>query len=145
AVCAGGGGYLDSDTPCGERSLDAALLAAGAVVDGVERVTSGEDRRAFCLVRPPGHHALEDIAMGFCLINHAAIAARVATEELGLDRVLIVDWDVHHGNGTQAIFWEDPSIGYLSIHRWPFYPGTGEADETGAGAGLGATLNVPVK
>ncbi len=140
-----GGGYLDPDTPSSGRSYEVALKAAGAVCDAVQRVVSGEQRRAFCLIRPPGHHALADAAMGFCLLNHVAIAARVAIDELGLERVLIIDWDVHHGNGTQAIFWEDPAVGYLSIHRWPFFPGTGAADETGSGAGLGTTLNIPVE
>jgi acetoin utilization deacetylase AcuC-like enzyme len=96
-------------------------------------------------MRPPGHHALPDAAMGFCLLANVAIAARVATDEFGLDRVLIVDWDVHHGNGTQQIFWEDPRVGYFSIHRFPFYPGSGDADETGSGVGLGTTCNVPVR
>jgi acetoin utilization deacetylase AcuC-like enzyme len=109
----------------------------------VERVVKQDARQALCLVRPPGHHALHDSAMGFCLFNHVAIAARTAVAELGLDRVLIVDWDVHHGNGTQDAFWEDEQIGFLSIHRWPFYPGTGAADETGAGRGAGTTLNLP--
>ncbi len=137
-------GHIEDDTVVGHRSCEVALHAAGAVCDAVQRVVAGEDLRAFCLVRPPGHHALPDAAMGFCLFNHVAIAARVAVDELDLDRVLIVDWDVHHGNGTQEVFWEDDQVGFLSIHRWPFYPGTGEATETGAGRGLGATLNVPV-
>jgi acetoin utilization deacetylase AcuC-like enzyme len=120
-------------------------MAAGAVCDAVERVVRGDEQQAFCLVRPPGHHALTNSAMGFCLFNNVALGARLAIDELGLDRVLIVDWDVHHGNGTQAIFWEDAQVGYFSIHRSPFYPGTGAADEIGAGAGYGTTLNVPVK
>ncbi len=139
-----GGGYLDPDTVVCDRSYDVALSAAGAVCDAVERVMAGEETQAFCLIRPPGHHALETAAMGFCLFNNVAIGSRVATHELGVDRTLIVDWDVHHGNGTQAIFWEDPQVGYLSIHRWPFYPGTGSKDETGGGAGLGTTLNLPI-
>jgi acetoin utilization deacetylase AcuC-like enzyme len=139
-----GGGYIEGDTALSRASYDVALLAAGAACDAVERILAGEDRQAFCLLRPPGHHALGEAAMGFCLLNNVAIAAKTATEEAGLDRVLIVDWDVHHGNGTQAIFWEDPRVGFLSIHRWPFYPGTGLADETGGGRGLGTTLNLPV-
>ena len=134
-----GGGYLDPDTPSSGQSFAVALKAAGAVCDAVDRVVRGDERRAFCLIRPPGHHALADAAMGFCLLNHVAIAARMAIDELKLDRVLIVDWDVHHGNGTQAIFWKDPTVGFLSIHRWPFYPGTGAADETGAAPGSGAS------
>jgi acetoin utilization deacetylase AcuC-like enzyme len=140
-----GGGRIEEDTQLGPRSYDVARLAAGAVCDAVERVVRGEDANALCLVRPPGHHALADHAMGFCLFNNIALGARMATDELGLDRVLVVDWDVHHGNGTQATFWEDERVGFLSIHRWPFYPGTGWKDETGGGHGLGATLNVPVE
>ncbi|MEQ8785824.1 MAG: histone deacetylase [Pirellulaceae bacterium] len=140
-----GGGRIETDTVLSAESYDVALLAAGAACDAVERVVRGEDKRAFCLVRPPGHHALAESAMGFCLFNNVAVAARLATTELELRRVLIVDWDVHHGNGTQAAFWEDPAVGFLSIHRFPFYPGTGDRDETGAGAGLGTTLNLPVR
>jgi acetoin utilization deacetylase AcuC-like enzyme len=139
-----GGGYIEPDTVVSSKSFEVALLAAGAVTDAVERVVRGEDRRAFCLIRPPGHHALDCRAMGFCLLNNVALGARVAIDELGLERVLIVDWDVHHGNGTQATFWEDPQVGFFSIHRYPFYPGTGAADETGAGPGLGATVNLPI-
>jgi acetoin utilization deacetylase AcuC-like enzyme len=139
-----GGGYLDSDTVCSAKSYEVAALAAGSAVDAVRRVMADEDRTAFCLVRPPGHHALQSQAMGFCLFNNVAVGAAAAIEEFGLDRVLIVDFDVHHGNGTQATFWEDPRVGFLSIHRWPFYPGTGSADERGAGAGLGTTLNLPI-
>jgi len=140
-----GGGEIDAETVCGPSSYEVALMAAGAVCDAVKRVVRGEDRQALCLVRPPGHHALVNRAMGFCLFNNVAVAARLATENLELQRVLIVDWDVHHGNGTQATFWDDPSVGFLSIHRWPFYPGSGAADETGAGDGLGYTLNLPVE
>jgi acetoin utilization deacetylase AcuC-like enzyme len=140
-----GGGFIEQDTLVCPRSYDVARMAAGAVCDAVDRVIRGDHQQAFCLVRPPGHHALPDAAMGFCLFNNVAVGARLAIDELGLDRVLIVDWDVHHGNGTQATFWEDVQVGYFSIHRSPFYPGTGEVDETGAGAGLGTTLNLPVK
>ena len=141
----GGGGQLEADTVVCSESADVALRATGAVCDAVGRVVAGEDRRALCLVRPPGHHALADSAMGFCLFNSVAVAARMATAELGLDRVLIVDWDVHHGNGTQDTFWKDGCVGFLSIHRWPFYPGTGHWDDTGSGDGLGMTLNLPVE
>jgi len=141
---AAGGGRIEADTVISTASFDVARLAAGAAVDAVTRVVKEDDRRALCLVRPPGHHALPNQAMGFCLFSNVAIGARVATDELGLDRVLVVDWDVHHGNGTQDIFWTDPRVGFFSIHRWPFYPGTGDWDETGSGPGLGGTLNLPV-
>jgi len=142
----GGGRAIEADTVVSPGSLDAALLAAGAVADAVTRVIRGDAGRALCLVRPPGHHARRAAAMGFCLLNNVAIGARMATDvlETPLDRVLIVDWDVHHGNGTQETFWSDPRVGFFSIHRWPFYPGTGAVDETGTGPGLGATLNLPV-
>ena len=140
----GGGGYIEEDTVVSEKSYEVARMAVGAVCDAVERVVVGEDKTAFCLVRPPGHHAMPDHAMGFCLFNNIAVGARVATQELGVERVLIVDFDVHHGNGTQAMFWEDADVGYFSMHRSPFYPGTGAADEIGAGAGVGTTLNLPV-
>lgn len=142
---ANGGGHIDADTIVSLRSFDVALLAAGAACDAVARTVQGVDRQAICLVRPPGHHARRARAMGFCLLNNVAIAARVATVEFGLDRVLIVDWDVHHGNGTQEAFWTDPQVGFLSIHRWPFYPGTGAADETGSGPGLGTIRNLPIE
>jgi acetoin utilization deacetylase AcuC-like enzyme len=139
-----GGGQIESDTVISPGSLEAAALAAGAVRDAVRRVVAGEDTTALCLVRPPGHHARPAGAMGFCLFNNVAIGARMAIDELQLDRVLVVDWDVHHGNGTQESFWRDEQVGFLSIHRFPFYPGTGDADETGSGPGLGTTLNLPV-
>ena len=144
AYAKSGGGYIDQDTVVGPASYEVALLAAGCACDAVERIVRGEDTRALCLVRPPGHHALVNRAMGFCLFNNIAVAARLAVDTLDIDRVLIVDWDIHHGNGTQATFWEEPRVGFLSIHRWPFYPGTGDADETGGGPGLGTTLNLPV-
>ncbi len=145
AFAGSGGGYLDADTVCGPSSFDVAALAAGTVVDAVRRVVGGEDSTALCLVRPPGHHALAGQAMGFRLFNNVAVGAAAAIREFGLDRVLIVDFDVHHGNGTQAIFWEEPRVGFLSIHRWPFYPGTGSADERGGGDGWGTTVNLPVE
>jgi acetoin utilization deacetylase AcuC-like enzyme len=140
-----GGGRIEEDTVVCPASYQVALQAAGAVCDAVERVVRGEEQRALCLVRPPGHHALHDSAMGFCLFNNVAVGARLATGELGLDRVLIVDWDVHHGNGTQDAFWTDEQVGFMSIHRWPFYPGTGAKNETGTGAALGTTLNLPIE
>jgi len=136
---------VEADTAVSHRSFDAARLAAGAVCDAVERIALGEDRTALCLVRPPGHHALAHAPMGFCLLNNVAVAARMAVREIQMDRVLIVDWDVHHGNGTQATFWEDEQVGFVSIHRWPFYPGTGREIETGSGPGLGTVLNMPVE
>ena len=142
---AAGGGRIEADTVLSERSYEVARLAAGAACDAVRRVVSGEDLTALCLVRPPGHHARPHDAMGFCLFNNVAVAAHAALTEHRLERVLIVDWDVHHGNGTQEMFWENGRVGFLSIHRWPFYPGTGDADETGAGRGLGWIANEPVE
>ena len=139
------GGYIEADTVVSPKSYDVARKAAGAVCDAVERVVKGDDTTAVCLVRPPGHHALHAAPMGFCLFNNIAIGARVATAELGLDRVLIVDWDVHHGNGTQDAFWEDEQVAFFSIHRFPFYPGTGDSNETGGGPGLGTKLNLPTR
>lgn len=139
-----GGGLIEEDTVVSPQSYNVACLAAGAVVDAVGRVLAGPDRQALCLVRPPGHHALESAPMGFCLFNNVAVGARAAIRQYDLNRVLIVDWDVHHGNGTQASFWEDSQVAFFSIHRWPFYPGTGDRDETGSGRGLGTTVNVPV-
>jgi acetoin utilization deacetylase AcuC-like enzyme len=143
-LAASGGGRLDPDTVLSPQSFDVARVAAGAVCDAVDKVITGQQRRAFCLIRPPGHHAMRSKGMGFCLFNSIAIAAQRAIDHHGLDRVLIVDWDVHHGNGTQDIFWDDSRVGFFSIHRYPFYPGTGAADETGGGRGLGTTLNVPI-
>ncbi len=139
-----GGGYIETDTSVSSESYRVACSAAGAVVDATRRVVRGPDRQALCLVRPPGHHAVATSAMGFCLFNNIAVGARLATRELELDRVLIVDWDVHHGNGTQAAFWRDEQVGLLSIHRSPFYPGTGDEDETGEGPGVGTTCNIPI-
>lgn len=144
AYAAAGGGRIEVDTVVSERSDEAARLAAGAVCDAVRRVLAEEDATALCLVRPPGHHARPREPMGFCLFNSIAVGARAALDEHGLERVLIVDWDVHHGNGTQEMFWDDGRVGFVSIHRWPFYPGTGAGDETGSGRGLGMIANVPV-
>jgi acetoin utilization deacetylase AcuC-like enzyme len=142
-----GGGRLDPDTVVSPESFQVALAAAGACVSAVEAVLGGEDQRALCLVRPPGHHATPTRSMGFCLFNNIALAARHALGAHRLERLLIVDWDVHHGNGTQDIFYDDPRVMFFSIHRYGmgFYPGTGAAGETGTGAGLGCTLNVPVR
>ena len=131
AFARAGGGYLDADTVCSTATFDVAALAAGAVVDAVGRVLQGEDPTALCLVRPPGHHALAAQAMGFCIFNNVALGAMAAVEQFGLDRVLIVDFDVHHGNGTQDIFWNDKSVLYASSHEMPAYPGTGALGERG--------------
>jgi acetoin utilization deacetylase AcuC-like enzyme len=139
-----GGGYLDPDTYMTSKSWEAATWAAGGTIRLVEAVYHGECDNGFALVRPPGHHATDRRAMGFCLINNIAVAARYATEHLGLERVAIVDYDVHHGNGTQDIFYNDSNILYCSTHASPFYPGTGLVDEIGAGDGQGVTLNVPL-
>lgn len=139
-----GGGWLTADTPFSARSWDAALAASGAAIGAVDAVLDGIVPSAFALVRPPGHHACAGEGMGFCLINHAAVAARHAVRTRGLKRVLLIDYDVHHGNGTQEIFLEDPSVLYFSMHQYPAYPGTGAAREIGQGQGLGTTVNVPL-
>jgi len=139
-----GGGPIDADTVVSENSFDVALLASGAAMDATRYVVENSGKKAFCLVRPPGHHATTDQAMGFCLINHIAVAASYATGVLKLKRVLIVDWDVHHGNGTQDIFWHSDSVAFFSMHRYPFYPGSGAADTIGEGEGLGFTKNLPI-
>ena len=143
AATAGRTVRFDADTQAGPRSYAAALRAAGAAVQAVERVLAGEAERAFCAVRPPGHHAEADRAMGFCLFNNVAVAAAHALSG-GLERVMVVDWDVHHGNGTQAMFYEDPRVLYLSSHEFPFYPGTGALEEVGEGRGRGFTVNLPM-
>jgi acetoin utilization deacetylase AcuC-like enzyme len=142
-----GGGYLDADTVVSPDSFQVALAAAGACVSAVDAVLKGTDRKALCLVRPPGHHATPAQSMGFCLFNNIALAARHALDSHGLSRVLIVDFDVHHGNGTQDIFYESADVIFFSIHRYGhgFYPGTGAADETGQGRGLGHTINAPIR
>lgn len=142
-TCEDGGGQLDPDTVVSPRSFEVACFAAGAVADAVAKVIRGPERQAFCLIRPPGHHALADRAMGFCLFANVAIGAKLALERHGLSRVLIVDWDVHHGNGTQDLFWDEPRVGLLSLHRDHFYPGSGAASETGGGAAIGTKLNLP--
>ncbi|MDI6450929.1 SUMF1/EgtB/PvdO family nonheme iron enzyme [Anaerobaca lacustris] len=145
AACESGDRYLDSmDVPISRQSYNAAVMAAGGVMAAVDAVMAGDVANAFCAVRPPGHHALKDRATGFCIFNNVAIGARYVQQRHGLSRVLIVDWDVHHGNGTQDAFYDDPSVLYFSIHQWPFYPGTGSASQTGAGAGSDLTINVPV-
>lgn len=136
--------WLSPDTYLGSHSYAAAVRAAGGVLSAVDSVMLGQCSSSFALVRPPGHHAVANRAMGFCLFNNVAIAARYAQKAYDLERVLIVDWDVHHGNGTQDAFYEDPSVLYLSMHQYPFYPGTGHWQETGRGGGEGYTVNVPL-
>ena len=140
-LCEAGGGYLDPDTATNERSWEVATLSSGAAVAAAESALSGT--ADFALDRPPGHHATEDRAMGFCLLNHAAVAAARA-RAMGTRRVAVLDWDVHHGNGTQDIFYGDGGVLYLSVHRSPFYPGTGSSREIGEGEGRGFTVNVPL-
>jgi len=130
-LAAAGGGRLDADTVASEGSWDAATAAAGAVLDAVDMAVAGTAARSFCAVRPPGHHALRDRAMGFCLFGSVAVGARYARARHGIERVLIVDWDVHHGNGTQALVEEERDIRFVSMHQWPWYPGTGAASDRG--------------
>lgn len=140
-MSAAGGGRYDADTVVSEGSWDASRAATGAVLDGVELAVRGELPRSFCAVRPPGHHAVAARAMGFCIFGSVAVAARYAREIHRLDRVLIVDWDVHHGNGTQALVESDPGIHFISMHQWPWYPGTGAASDRGPHASI---WNVPM-
>ena len=143
-LAARGGGYADPDTIISPQSVDVAKYAAGAVCDAVDQVVAGESRTAMCLVRPPGHHAVREFPMGFCLFNNIALGAEAALAA-DVNRVLVIDWDVHHGNGTQDIFYRDSRVGFFSVHRWPFYPGTGAESETGTADGLGTTRNLPLE
>lgn len=141
-----GYGYLDVDTVVSMRSLDAARYAAGAPCQAIDLIMKGEAENAFVPARPPGHHATAERAMGFCLFNNVAVAARYAQNKYReIERVAIVDWDVHHGNGTQGIFYDDPSVFFFSAHQYPWYPGTGARGEKGTGRGLGYTLNLPLR
>jgi acetoin utilization deacetylase AcuC-like enzyme len=141
-MCAEGGGTLDPDTAVSPGSWETARMTAGAGLAAVAALAAGEGDAALVLGRPPGHHATRDTGMGFCLVNNVAVAA--AALAAGGERVAIVDWDVHHGNGTQDIFWFDPAVLYVSIHQWPLYPGTGRPNERGGGDGRGATMNLPM-
>jgi acetoin utilization deacetylase AcuC-like enzyme len=142
--CATGGGMLDLDTVASRGSYDAALHSAGGAVRAVEALLTGEAKVAFCGLRPPGHHAEPSRAMGFCLFNNVAVAARHALDAYGAERVLVLDWDVHHGNGTNDVFYESDEVLYASIHQSPLYPGTGALMDSGSGAGEGYTVNLPV-
>jgi acetoin utilization deacetylase AcuC-like enzyme len=135
---------LDADTQTSASSFAAACLAVGSLLDGMERIKEGQADNGFCLVRPPGHHAEEDRAMGFCLFNNVAVAAKWARVELGLERIFIFDWDLHHGNGTQKSFYDTDAVLYCSTHQYPFYPGSGSVLESGSGKGEGYTLNIPL-
>ncbi len=144
-ACRGGGAVLDGgDTVVCADSYEVARMAVGGVLAAVDAVVAGKVRNAFCAVRPPGHHATKDQGMGFCIFNNVAIAARYVQKKYGLKKVMIVDWDVHHGNGTQEAFYEDPTVLYFGTHEHPLYPGTGSGDETGQGEGKGFTINMPL-
>jgi len=145
ALSKSGESFVDADTRISPESFEVAQLAAGAALAAVDEAMRQGGGRAFGLIRPPGHHATISTAMGFCLFNNAAIGARYAQAKYGVERVLIIDWDVHHGNGTQEIFWNDPTVFYFSTHQYPYYPGTGSSGERGGGKGEGFTLNIPLR
>ena len=143
--CRNGVRNLDADTVISSDSYQAALLSAGAGLEALDKILEGTVDNAFCAVRPPGHHAEQNKAMGFCLFNNVGVIARYAQDVKNIQKIFIFDWDVHHGNGTQHSFYKDSSIYYSSIHQYPFYPGTGGVDETGTGDGLGSNLNLPMR
>lgn len=144
-TCASGSHLLDTpDVGISLHSLDRAILAAGAAIELADKMASGVIQNGFALLRPPGHHAEKETAMGFCLLNNVAILARYLQKKYAFEKIAILDWDVHHGNGTQHAFEEDPSVFYISLHQFPFYPGTGSSSETGIGRGRGTTLNCPM-
>lgn len=143
--CRNGVRNLDADTVISADSYQAALLSAGAGLEALDKILEGTVGNAFCAVRPPGHHAEQNKAMGFCLFNNVGVIARYAQDVKNIQKIFIFDWDVHHGNGTQHSFYKDSSIYYSSIHQYPFYPGTGGVDETGTGDGLGSNLNLPMR
>lgn len=144
--CVAGETVLDSgDTHVCRKSYAVALLAAGGVLKAIDEVVEGKTTKVFCAIRPPGHHAETQTVMGFCLFNNVAIGARYAQQRYGIGRVAILDWDVHHGNGTQEIFWTDPSVLYISTHQYPLWPGTGASNQTGDGEGEGFTINCPLR
>ncbi|HEY8291051.1 MAG TPA: histone deacetylase [Thermomicrobiales bacterium] len=142
--CAAGGGWLEPSTVVSAESFDVALLAAGGAIRAVDTVLTGEAARVFALIRPPGHHATAETGMGFCLFNNVAVAAQYARDHYGLERVAIIDWDIHHGNGTNDIFYDDPHVLFVSTHQHPLYPGSGLTRERGTGEGEGYTLNIPL-
>ncbi|MCB1188921.1 MAG: histone deacetylase [Leptospiraceae bacterium] len=139
-----GSGHLDPDTPYSEKSFDAASIAAGSGISLVDSIISGESQNGLAIVRPPGHHAEKNHGMGFCMFNNIAIAARYVQSK-GFPKVLIVDWDVHHGNGTESAFYEDDTVYFVSLHQYPFYPGSGNVNDKGSGKGLNYNLNVPMQ
>jgi len=144
-MCRKGVTNLDLDTVISKDSFEAALFAAGGVITAADLVFNGETDNAFCIVRPPGHHACREKAMGFCIFNNVAIGARYIQKKYDLKRILIIDWDVHHGNGTEEIFYNDPTVFYISLHQYPHYPGTGQKEATGDGKGKGFNLNIPMQ
>lgn len=144
-ICKKGSINLDPDTVVSKDSFETALFAAGAVIKGIDLIFNGEIDNVFCMVRPPGHHARPSQAMGFCIFNNVAIGARYIQKKYKLNRILIIDWDVHHGNGTEEVFYEDPRVFYISLHQYPHYPGTGSKESTGKGKGKGFNLNIPME